>query len=362
VLRWFDERLNLTEIFSFITTFGLAYGDIDTRKPVEQAVADAFKKPMPTYAQWPHVLGLLAFVLFLFQAGTGILLAFYYQPSPDSAYSSVLLIIRDVSLGWYVHQMHHWGSAVLIALLALRMARFFLQGVYKRPHELFWIFGAVLLLLALHADLTGALLSWGQQSYWSVTRTLEVIEALPVLGPLFGFVVGGLHIGDVTLIRFYVLHVICLPVLLLVFFYLHFATVRRVGLSTRVGAKTGEPRPLFPDHLLNLVILLLLLFGVILTLAVLRPALLQGQADPFASPAGVHPPWYLLPAYGLLELLPSGLGGGIVLLALVAFLAVPFQDRTPDRPWNRRPVALLVFVVTGVLLGVLGYLGYALRG
>jgi ubiquinol-cytochrome c reductase cytochrome b subunit len=317
---------------------------------------------MPTYAQWPHVLGLLAFVLFLFQAATGLLLAFYYQPSPDGAYASVLLIIRDVSLGWYVHQMHHWGSTVLISLLALRMVRFYLQGVYKRPHELFWIFGAVLLLLALHADLTGTLLSWGQQAYWSVTRSLELIESLPVLGPLFGFVAGGLQIGGVTLTRFYVLHAICLPALLLVFFYLHFATVRRVGLSKRAGDQPGKARPLYPDHLLNLLILLLLLFGVMLTLAVLRPAVFQGQADPFASPSGVRPPWYLLPAYGLLEVLPAGIGGGLLLVGLAAFLAVPFLDRAPARPWQRRPVALALLAAVCVALGALGYLGYTMRG
>ena len=362
IFRWFEKRLNLTEIFSFITTFGLAYGDIDTRKRLEEAVAEAFKKPLPVYVQWPYVLGILTFMLFLFQVFTGILLAFYYQPAPQTAYSSVLLIIRDASLGWYIHQMHYWGSNILLGLLALRVARFFLHGTYKAPRELLWICGVVLFLLASHEALTGTLLPWDQQAYWSVTRSLEIVENMPLFGDLLGFLAGGLDIHHITLTRFYIFHAMFLPLLMVVFFYLHFATVRRIGLSPLAEGRPLDPKPLFPDHLLNLVIILLLLFGVILTLAVLAPVVFQGQADPFSSPAGIRPPWYLLPAYGLIELLPSGVGGTLLLLALAAFLGVPFLDRTPDKPAFRRPLALLFFAGACILLALLGYIGYTLRG
>ena len=362
VLRWLEARINLTEIFSFITTFGLAYGDIDTRKQLDEAVEEAFKKPLPVYAQWPHVLGILAFLLFLFQVATGILLLFYYQPAPQSAYDSVLLIIRDTSLGWYIHQMHYWGSSVLLALLIFRMARFFLHGTYKAPRELIWICGTILFLIASHEALTGNLLPWDQQAYWSVTRSLEIIRSMPVFGHVMSFLVGGLDIGNAALTRFYVLHVVALPLLMLVFFYLHFATVRRIGLSPLAEGRLSDPKPLFPDHLLNLLTILLLLFGVILTLSVLAPAVFHGPADPFTSPAGVRPPWYLLPAYGLIETLPAGVGGTLLLLGLLVFLGVPFLDRTPDKPARRRPVALLFFVATCLALLLLGYIGYTLRG
>jgi quinol-cytochrome oxidoreductase complex cytochrome b subunit len=362
LLEWFQERLNLTEIFSFITTFGLAYGDIDTRKPLAEAIKDAFKKPLPAYAQWPYVLGILSFVLFLFQVGTGMLLAFYYQPVPEDAYASVLLVIRDLPLGWYIHQMHHWGSHILLALLALRLARFFVHGTYKAPRELLWIFGVVLLFLAVHAALTGSLLPWDQKAYWSTTRSLEIIRDLPLLGPLFSFFMGQLEVQSNTLTRFYILHAILIPLFTFAFFYLHFATVRRIGLSPLAEGRPLDPKPLFPDHLLNLLVILLLLFGAILTLAVLAPAVFEEQADPFSSPQGVHPPWYFLPAYGLRELLPPWMAGIILLLALVAFVLVPFLDRTPDRPLSRRPLALLFFAATCLALVLLGYLGYTLRG
>jgi len=362
IFGWLQARINLTEIFSFITTFGLAYGDIDTRKPFDEAVEDAFTKPLPVYAQWPYVLGIIAFVLFLFQAVTGILLAFYYQPASETAYDSVLFIIRDTYLGWYIHQMHYWGGNILLALLIFRVMRFFLHGTYKAPRELLWIFGVVLMFLAGHATQTGTLLPWDQKSYWSTIRSLEILKELPLLGPLFGFLIGGLDIHSITLTRFYLFHVILIPLVMFVFFYLHFATIRRIGLSPLAEERRLDPKPLFPDHLLNLLTILLLLFGVILTLAVLVPTHFLGKADPFTTPADIHPPWHLLPAYGLTELLPTGVGGAIALLALIALLAVPFLDRTPDKPVRRRPLALLFFVGACIALTLLGYLGYTLRG
>ena len=362
ILGWFQERINLTEIFSFITTFGLAYGDIDTRKPVEEAVEEAFKKPLPVYAQWPYVLGIIAFVLFLFQVVTGMLLAFYYQPATETAYNSVLLIIRDTSLGWYLHQMHYWGSNILIVLLALRLIRFFLHGTYKAPRELLWIFGVALMLLAGYAAQTGTLLPWDQPAYWSTTRSLEVLKQVPLLGSFFSFLVGGLDIHSITLTRFYIFHVTLIPALMFTFFYLHFATIRRIGLSPLAEDRPLNPKPLFPDHLLNLLTILLLLFGVILTLSILAPTHFLDQADPFSTPMEIRPPWYLLPVYGLTELLPTWVGGTIASLLLAIFLAVPFLDRTPDKPVLKRPLALLIFAAACIALGLLGYFGYTLRG
>jgi ubiquinol-cytochrome c reductase cytochrome b subunit len=360
MLGWLEERLNLTEIFSFLSTFGLAYGDVDTRKPLREAVAEAFKKPLPAYAQWPQVLGLLTFVLFLFQMATGVLLAFYYQPAPATAYGSVLTIVQEATLGWYIHQMHYWGSNVLIGLLMLRMVRLFLHGVYRAPRELVWVLGGLLVFLSVYAGISGSLLPWDQQAYWSTIRSLEVLAELPFFGWLADFLVGGVEVQGLTLTRFYILHVVLLPLSMFVLFYLHFAAVRRVGLSR--SKASARPRPLYPGHLADLATLLFLIFGAILTLAVLAPAAVQNQADPFASPAGIHPPWYLLPAFGLIEVLPSGAGGGLISAALLVFLALPFLDRNPGQSPGRRPLALLLLAASLAALVWLGYLGYALRG
>ena len=362
ILRWVEERINLTEIFSFFSTFGLAYGEIDTRKPLMEALSDAFRKPLPVYAQWPHVLGLLTFVLFLFQAFTGILLAFYYQPTPETAYDSVLLIIRDTSLGWYIHQMHFWGSNVLLVLVTFRLARFFLHGAYKPPRELVWVIAVVLFLLTAHQALIGDLLPWDQGAYWLVTRSLEILDEMPLVGPMLGFIVGGLESDEITLTRFYMLHIIVIPLAMFILFYLHFATVRRVGLSTAPAHGEAGNKPLYPDHLLNLMTVLLLLFGVLLALAVWFPAHFEAPADPFSSPADIRPPWYLLPAYGVIELLPAGVGGWVLFIGFSGLLLIPFVDRTAVRPARKRPLALFLFacVFAGVTLA--GYLGYVLRG
>lgn len=360
LLAWLEQRLNLTEIFSFITTFGLAYGDIDTRKPLKEAVDEALKKPLPAYAQWPQVLGLLTFGLFLFQMVTGVLLAFYYQPAPATAYGSVQTILQEATFGWYIHQMHYWGSNILIALLMLRMIRLFLHGVYRAPRELIWVLGGLLMGLSVYAGLSGALLPWDQQAYWSSIRSLEVLAEMPFFGWVANLLVGGLEVQGLTLTRFYILHVILLPLSMFVLFYLHFAAVRRVGLSRSKVA--DQPRALYPDHLVDLLTLFFLIFGAILTLAVLAPAIVQREADPFSSPAGIHPPWYLLSAYGLIEVLPSGLGGGLISAALLAFLALPFLDRNPGQSPARRLLAWGLLLVLLVALAWLGYTGYALRG
>jgi ubiquinol-cytochrome c reductase cytochrome b subunit len=358
VIGWLEERLNLTEIFSFFTTFGLSYGEIDLNKPVGQASREAFARELPTYTRGRYVLGVLTFLVFLFQGVTGLLLAFYYQPSPAAAYESTLLIIRDVNFGWYIHQMHYWGSNTLIALLAVRLVRFFVHGVYKKPRELFWVFGVILFLLSAHAALTGSLLPWDQRSYWSVTRGLEVIATFPIIGSVLSFLVGGYELLSGTLLRFYVLHVIFIPLAMVFFFYLHFATVRRVGLSPLPGEKQAKAKPLYPDHLFQLVILSLILFGAILTLGTLFPVPFFGKADAFTSPAGIRPPWYLLPAYGLVEVLPRTFAGIILLLVVIGLLVLPFVERTPYRELRKRPIFTGAAVVFCLLILALTFIGY----
>jgi ubiquinol-cytochrome c reductase cytochrome b subunit len=355
---WLEERLNLTEIFSFFTTFGLSYGEIDLNKPLAEAGREAFSRKLPTYTRGPYILGVLTFLVFLFQGVTGLLLAFYYQPSPTAAYESTLLIIRDATFGWYIYQMHYWGSNMLIALLAVRLVRFFVHGVYKKPRELFWVFGVILFLLAAHAALTGSLLPWDQRSYWSVTRGLEVIGTLPVVGSVLSFLVGGYELLSGTLLRFYVLHVIFIPLAMVFFFYLHFATVRKVGLSPLLGEKPAEPRPLYPDHLFQLVILSLILFGAILTLGTLFPGSFSAKADPFLSPSGIRPPWYLLPAYGLVELLPRTLAGVVLLLVMFGLVALPFIERVPYRELKKRPLFAIAAGAFCLVILVLAFIGY----
>lgn len=326
-LEWLEQRLNMTELFSFLTHFGLIYTPIDTRRPLRDVLRDIGRQPMVSYARWPHVLGLLTAILFALEAVSGILLAFYYQPTAAAAYGSTRLIVRDVALGWLVHHVHAWGSYLLCAVVCVRVARLFWDGLYRAPREVLWFAAVALGWLVIQMDFTGTLLPWDVQSYWSAVRGLEAVWSIPLLGPVLSALVGGRTMSEDVLIRFYVLHIIVLPALYLGFVWVTFATMRKVGLS-RAG-ELPPPTTTFRKHVGNMLIITLLLFAVLVTLATLLPFRFHGAADPYLTPKGVRPPWYLLAFHTLFQVpVPTWIPG---LLVLVATLAFPFLPAIVNR-------------------------------
>ncbi len=362
VLAWLSERLNLTEIFSLLTSYGLFYAEVDPRKPLPEALSEAAARPAPSYSRWPRVLGLIVVVLIAIELLTGGLLAFYYLPTPEAAHASLGTILRDVGAGSLVHQIHFWGAQVLLAVLLVRLARFFLQRLYRSPRELTWVFAALLLLVCFHLDLTGRALPMTESAYWSSVRALEIVGAIPLYGSLVIFLLGGVGAGisDLTLIRFYVLHVGVLPLLAVSLVYLHFSGVRRVGLAPAGKETPVAGRLQFRLHLANLAILLTVLIGVVVTLAVLVPVPFLGAADPYATPPGVGPPWYLLAFFGFMEwtagILPQWLAGLLIFLGVSGFVALPFYDRTASGGRGRL-LALAAAALLAILWVVLSVYG-----
>ena len=363
VLDWLSRRLNLTEIFSLLTSYGMFHAELDSRKPLREALADATERPLPSYARWPRVLGLMTVVLIGIEILTGCLLGLYYLPAPEAAYASLGTILRDVSSGALVHQIHFWGAQVLLAVLLVRLGRFFVQRVYQPPRELVWVFAALLLLVCFHLDLTGRALPMSTTAYWGSVRALEIVAAVPVYGSLVLFLLGGIETGisDLTLIRFYVLHVALLPGLAVLLIYLHFSGVRRIGLTASSAAEpdvAGGAQ--FRLHLANLAIVLTLLVGLVVTLAVLLPVPFPGAADPYTTPPGVGPPWYLLACFGFLEwsssVLPQWLAGLLLFAGVCAFVLLPFVDRTRAGGLGRRLwiVAAILLATFWLLLTVYG--------
>ncbi len=357
ILDWLSERLNLTEVFSLLTSYGLFYAELDTSKPLKEALAEATSRPLPSYARWPRVLGLMVVVLIAIEVLTGGLLALYYLPTPESAHASLGTMLRDVQFGWFVHQIHFWGAQLLVAVLIVRLVRFLLQRVYRPPRELTWVFAALLLLVCLHLDLTGRILPMTESAFWSTVRSLEIVAAVPLYGPLAIFLLGGeqAFVSDLTLIRFYVLHVAVLPLVAVALVYFHFSGVRRVGLATLDGDKPLVGRTQLRLHLTNLALLLALLFGLLVSLAVLAPLPFEAAADPYATPPGIRPPWYLLASFGFLEwtsgLVPPWLAGGLLLLGFLGFVLVPFFDRFGASAGGRRlRLGLALAAVTAWLL------------
>jgi quinol-cytochrome oxidoreductase complex cytochrome b subunit len=361
---WLEQRFNLTEMFSFLTNFGLFPAELDTRLPLREAIGDALQRPMPSYARWPRVLGILSVLLFAFLILTGAMLAFYYQPTPTQANASVTILVRDVNFGWFVHQMHRWAGQALLLILLARAWRFFFQGLYRTPREALWVLAILAFLAATHADLTGRLLSWSAGGYWATVRAVEILYALPGLGSLFSFIAGGRDIDSMVLIRFYFMHVVMLPCVLGALFFLHFSGVRRVGLSQIAGEQRAG-RGAYRVYLFNLLILTVVMLGALVTLATLAPAPFEKAADPFSTPAGARPPWYLLASYGFMESFPAFVPRwtrGLLLEAILAFtILLPFIDRDPRPSPRRRRVVVAAGAAVLLLWLLFTWLGYHLE-
>jgi len=218
-----------------------------------------FRK-VPRDTNWFHTLGSATLTAFIVQLVTGVVLAFYYKPSPDEAYASIQYITNELTLGWLVRGMHRWGASVFIILLFLHMGRVFLFGAYKYPRELNWLLGVGLLALAMLEGFTGYLLPWDQTAYWATVVGINLNATAPFLGPFISdFLRGGQDIGTETLSRFYSMHMLLIPGGLIGLIVLHLYLVIRLGVTSPpwsqeaagdereevITAKRGllEPRP-----------------------------------------------------------------------------------------------------------------------
>ena len=358
---WLEQRVNLSEIFSFITHFGLVYTPVDTQKPVREVMRDVAAEPVPRYAHGARALGLLAAILFGLQIVTGVLLAYYYRPTPEAAFESTRAIVRDLPGGWFIHQMHAWGSWLLVGVIVLRLLRLFWAGLYRAPREVLWWCAVAMTWVVIQSDFTGRLLTWDSHTYWSTVRGLEVVWAIPIAGPVLAFLLGGRTVNEDVLIRFYVLHLMVLPAFYAAFLYLTFATLRRVGLSRAESAR-DERTNHYREHVYSMTMLTVGLFAILVTLATLLPFRFRGAADLYATPGGVRPPWYMLAPYVLLERLPlPWLSGLVMLAAALAVLLLPLWLRGDETSAHRRRTRWVGGVVLGAWL-VLSVLGALLEG
>lgn len=355
---WLERRMNLTEVFSFLTHFGLVYWPVDTSRPVRDVVRELATVPVPTHARGPRVLGLLTTILFALEALTGVLLAYYFRPTPEAAFESTRTIVRDLPAGWFIHQVHAWGAYLLVGIVMLRLLRLFWDGIYRAPREVLWWSAVALMWLVVQLDFTGRLLTWDTRAYWSTVRGLEVVWAVPVVGPILAFLLGGHVVNEDVLIRFYVLHLLVLPACYLAFVYLTFATLRRVGLSPTPTVAPGATTT-FRRHVYSLLILTVLIFATLVTLATLLPFRFVGAADPYATPVGVRPPWYMLAPYALIQLVPAPtwVSGGLLLVAAIAVLLLPLwsRDRGALEPGRLRAAGVAALVLW-TALSVVGFL------
>jgi quinol-cytochrome oxidoreductase complex cytochrome b subunit len=206
---------------------------LDERFDVRIPLESFLKKPVPKHAiRWYFCLGGITFALFVIQGVTGILLSLYYKPTPERAYESILFIMNNVRFGWLIRSIHSWSASLMIAMCLAHMLRVYITGAYKRPRELNWVAGVVLLLLTLGFGFTGYLLPWDQKALWGSTVGSEILGVIPAIGKaLLGLLRAGADITGLTLTRFYGIHILVLPVLALLFLGFHFVIIRRQGVS-----------------------------------------------------------------------------------------------------------------------------------
>ena len=285
-------------------------------------------------------LGGMAAVLVGLLFLTGILLLLTYQPSTDHAYSSILILTREVPFGPWVRNIHHWSANLLVVIAVLHLLRVVLTGAFGPGRRLNWVIGLFLLFLLLSSNFTGYLLPWDQLAYWAVTICTSMLGYIPVCGlwlqELFR---GGAEIGPATLANFFVLHVAFIPGTLFILLLWHFWLVRRAGGLVQVERdeqKTGERVPTVPNLIVREAAVGLALVAFVVVLAIVWNAPLLEQANPGMSPNPAKAPWYFMGFQELLLHLHPVFAVFIwPLLGAAALLSVPFWSETalPTGVW-----------------------------
>lgn len=317
---------------------------------------------LPPGTGWFFTLGSVLLALLAVQLLTGAFLTLYYAPTPDHAYDSVRFIISTAP-GRIVRGLHHYGSSFIVVALVLHMLRVVMFGSYKAPREATWLSGLVLLALILAFSLTGYLLPWDQRAYWATVVTINISKLTPGAGDLVaGMLKGGVAIGALTLTRWYALHVIFLPALLVGLVILHLVLMRRHGISGPVKPRGGEALPFYPWQAARDTTVVSVVLLALAALAWNGAPALEGPADPSDSTHVPRPEWYFLGLFQLLKYFPGKwevVGAMIIPGAVAAFLALmPWIDRGPARDPRRRPLAVGAFVLGLAAVAGLTTLGW----
>jgi len=235
--RQLEERTLIREIINFFSLTGFIYGPLDERLNIREGFEKQLEKSVPHYRTWAEnnllgCLGGLSFILFLVLLVSGIFLLMYYRPTTGEAYKSVVEITNLVSMGWLVRGVHFWAGNLMVITVTLHLLKVFVTGAYRPPRDFNWVTGVILFLFTLLFAFSGYLLPWNQISYWATTVGTETFGTVPFIGESLKFFIrGGPDISQITLTRFFALHVVILPLISFLFLLLHFAMIRRQGIS-----------------------------------------------------------------------------------------------------------------------------------
>ncbi|MCC5450855.1 cytochrome bc complex cytochrome b subunit [Rheinheimera sp. UJ51] len=357
--------------------------------------------PAPKNFNFWYFFGSLAILVLVNQILTGVWLTMNYVPSAEGAFASVEYIMRDVEYGWLLRYMHSTGASAFFVVVYLHMLRGMMYGSYQKPRELLWIFGMLIFLVLMAEAFMGYMLPWGQMSYWGAQVIISIFGVIPFVGDdLTLWIRGDYVISGATLNRFFALHVIALPLVLVILVFLHIMALHEVGSNnpdgidikrdndgsveqtaadkkftfhqyfTRGGKKIiVDAIPFHPYYTVKDLVGVagfLLIFAFVIFFAPEGGGYFLEKpnfevANPMKTPDHIAPVWYFTPFYAILRAIPDPLLGAVAMFAAIIALALlPWIDRGTVRSvryrcelhrWN-----LVVFCISFVALGVLGVL------
>ncbi len=315
-------------------------------------------EPMPPGVGWWQTLGNLLLTLLVFQFTTGVALAMYYSPSPQSAYDSVKHITEGVTAGSLVRGLHIWGSTAIVVAMVMHTLRVFFWGSYKKPRELTWVFGVLIFQVMLAFSFTGYLLPWDQKAYWATVVGTRIAGTIPVVGDMMMVLIrGGNEVGALTLTRFYAAHVMLLPASLMAFVGIHLYLVRRHHIAGPVIPQKGKPQPFFPGQLFKDAVVVVAGLAIIFALANAFPAGLEGRADPTGTEFAPRPEWYFLGLFELLKIMPAGWEMVATLIIpgaiTIGMFALPWIDKSESRHPAKRGFVIVAGVFVILLIGLM---------
>ena len=363
LMNWIDDRFPLTKVWN-------------------EHLAEYYA---PKNFNFWYFFGSLAILVLVIQILSGIFLAMFYKPDIALAFQSVEMgIMRDVEWGWLIRYFHSTGASAFFVVVYLHMFRGLIYGSYKKPRELVWIFGVLIFLALMAEGFMGYLLPWGQMSFWGAQVIINLVSAIPFVGEDLGiWVRGDFVIGDATLNRFFSLHIIAIPLILLGLIVAHIIALHEVGSNNPDGVEikknkdeNGVPRDGIPFHpyysvkdIVGVVVFLMFfsvvvffmpeMFGYFLEHANFEPA------NPLKTPDHIAPVWYFTPYYSILRAVPSIAGSafpGVIAMgaAIVVLFFLPWLDRNPVKSIRYRAgwykILIALFVVSFIILGILGTL------
>jgi ubiquinol-cytochrome c reductase cytochrome b subunit len=329
-----------------------------------------------------YYFGSLAIVVLVNQILTGIFLTMFYKPGAATAFDSVEYIMRDVEWGWLIRYMHSTGASMFFVVVFLHMFRGLMYGSYKKPRELVWLLGMLIFLALMAEAFMGYVLPWGNMSFWGAKVIISLFGAIPWIGDtLVQWIMGDYNPADATLNRFFALHVIAFPLVLLGLVVAHILALHDVGSNNpdgveikKVKGPDGHPLDGIPFHpyytvkdIMGAVLFLAIFCFILFFVPEVGGYFLEYNnfipADPLKTPQHIAPVWYFTPYYSILRAVPplfhSQFPGVLAMgVATMILFFLPWLDRSPVKSIRYRGTlyksALAMFVVIFLVLGYLG--------